>query len=230
MEDFRVLRVCGKFRLDRKIGSGSFGDVYSSYNIMNSERVAVKMEPSDVSPSRLHHEWLIYTNLQGLGGIPKPVSFGTESGHWAFVMELLGPSLEDLLRMCSHRCPHDDLESLFYVLIYFLCGSLPWQSLNTKTNKARFRRIMEKKISMSTAELCAGLPFEFTRFLGHLRQLADGDIPNYPYLQSLLNNVFIRSEFAHDSQYDWSSQVVTSIGTITAPNTGSTSRTLSQGW
>ena len=37
-------QVGGKFRLVRKIGSGSFGDIYLGVNITNGEEVAVKLE------------------------------------------------------------------------------------------------------------------------------------------------------------------------------------------
>ena len=36
--------VGGKYRLVRKIGSGSFGDIYLGINITNGEEVAVKLE------------------------------------------------------------------------------------------------------------------------------------------------------------------------------------------
>lgn len=35
--------VGGKYRLVRKIGSGSFGDIYLGINITNGEEVAVKV-------------------------------------------------------------------------------------------------------------------------------------------------------------------------------------------
>jgi len=49
----------------------------------------------------------------------------------------------------------DDLESLGYVLIYFLSGSLPWQqSFNIKNKFEKYNLVMEKKLSISLEMLC----------------------------------------------------------------------------
>ena len=37
------LRVGSKYRLGRKIGSGSFGDIYLGVNIQTEEEVAIKL-------------------------------------------------------------------------------------------------------------------------------------------------------------------------------------------
>ena len=41
--------VASKYRLVRKIGSGSFGDIYLGINISNGEEVAIKLESIKVS-------------------------------------------------------------------------------------------------------------------------------------------------------------------------------------
>ena len=56
----------------------------------------------------------------------------------------------------------DNLESLAYVLIYFLCGSLPWQHLSGPQS------ILKHKQQTKPGKLCCGLPAEFTTFLKYL--------------------------------------------------------------
>jgi hypothetical protein len=48
----------------------------------------------------------------------------------------------------------DDLESLGYLFIYFLKGSLPWQGLKATNKKAKYDRIMENKMCTTIEELC----------------------------------------------------------------------------
>ena len=54
----------------------------------------------------------------------------------------------------------DGLESLAYVLMYFLCSALPWQGLKAATKKQKYDQIMEKKLTMPTDLLCCGFPSE----------------------------------------------------------------------
>lgn len=55
-------------------------------------------------------------------------------------------------------CRRDDLESIGYILVYFLNGSLPWQGLYGNTKGEKYRVIMEKKRDTSIEVLCNGLP------------------------------------------------------------------------
>lgn len=52
----------------------------------------------------------------------------------------------------------DDLESMVYVLIYFLRGNLPWQNLKAANKKEKYERITEKKLATPMSVLCGGLP------------------------------------------------------------------------
>ncbi len=62
--------VGGRYRLVRKIGSGSFGDIYLGINITNGEEVAVKLESCKARHPQLLYESKLYKILQGGVGIP----------------------------------------------------------------------------------------------------------------------------------------------------------------
>jgi serine/threonine protein kinase len=97
------LRVGQKYRLGRKIGSGSFGDIYLGYNITTNEEVAIKLECVKTKHPQLHIESKIYRLMQGGVGIPQLKWCGSEGDYNVMVMELLGPSLEDLFNFCSRK-------------------------------------------------------------------------------------------------------------------------------
>jgi len=101
------LRVGGKYRLGRKIGSGSFGDIYIGTNIAShggqEEQVAIKLEYVRAKHPQLHIECRFYKVMQGGVGIPQVKWCGSEGDYNVLVMELLGPSLEDLFTFCSRK-------------------------------------------------------------------------------------------------------------------------------
>jgi hypothetical protein len=78
----------------------------------------------------------------------------------------------------------DDLESLTYVLVYFLHGSLPWQGLDFEG----YDLITKSKQQTSTHDLYYGLPLELHAFVDYSRLLPFDDKPNYDYLHSLFDN------------------------------------------
>ena len=93
-----TLVVEGKYRLDMKIGEGSFGKIFSGINKNTKEEVAVKIESSTTS-SPLRNEARIYSALRDMEGIPKLRAWGKE-GHFNYlVLDLLGLSLEDSLEI-----------------------------------------------------------------------------------------------------------------------------------
>ncbi|XP_076459397.1 casein kinase I-like isoform X1 [Babylonia areolata] len=288
------LRVGNKYRLGRKIGSGSFGDIYLGTDISNGEEVAIKLECVKTKHPQLHIESKIYRMMQGGVGIPSIKWCGAEGDYNVMVMELLGPSLEDLFNFCSrkfslktvllladqlisrieyihsknfiHRdvkpdnflmglgkkgnlvylidfglakkyrdarthqhIPYrenknltgtaryasinthlgieqsrrDDMESLGYVFMYFLRGSLPWQGLKAATKRQKYERISEKKMSTPIEELCKGFPSEFATYLNFCRSLRFDDKPDYSYLRQLFRNLFHRQGFTYDYVFDW---------------------------
>ncbi|KAG2061506.1 kinase-like protein, partial [Suillus hirtellus] len=82
---------------------------------------------------------------------------------------------------------HDDLESLSYMLIYFMCGTLPW--LTSSHEKLSSSDILERKVDTTIAVLCDGAPSEFANLLVYSRSLSFSEDPDYDYLHSLLHGL-----------------------------------------
>lgn len=97
----------------------------------------------------------------------------------------------------------DDMESLGYVLMYFVRGSLPWQGLKANTKKQKYERIMEKKMSTPIDVLCRGYAPEFKSYLEYCRALRFDDKPDYSYLKRLFKELFFRKGFCLDAMFDW---------------------------
>ena len=60
----------------------------------------------------------------------------------------------------TEQSRRDDLESVGYMLVYFLKGSLPWQGIKGAGNdkKLKYELILQKKSAVTFEALCDGLP------------------------------------------------------------------------
>ena len=90
-----------QFRVRRKIGAGSFGQIYSGENLRTHRRVAIKFEDRSTDVPQLLYESKLYAHLQGGTGIPKLHWWGHDDNRNIMVIDMLGKSLEDLFELCS---------------------------------------------------------------------------------------------------------------------------------
>ncbi|KAK4951682.1 Palmitoylated plasma membrane-bound casein kinase [Elasticomyces elasticus] len=91
------------YRVGKKIGEGSFGVIFEGMNLLNQQQVAIKFEPRKSDAPQLRDEYRTYKILVGCPGIPNVYYFGQEGLHNILVIDLLGPSLEDLFDHCNRR-------------------------------------------------------------------------------------------------------------------------------
>ncbi|KAM3127284.1 hypothetical protein pb186bvf_020613 [Paramecium bursaria] len=121
------------------------------------------------------------------------------------VKQLRGQPLVGTARftpICSHQGytqnRASDLESLGYLAIYFLNGTLPWMNVLGNTKEERFFFIGKKKqIVVGNRTLCNGLPREFQQYFDYIFGLQFQQQPNYEFLRKLLRKL------QTDEQLEW---------------------------
>ncbi|KAJ3426696.1 casein kinase 1-like protein [Anaeramoeba flamelloides] len=97
----------------------------------------------------------------------------------------------------------DDLESIGYLLVYFLKGRLPWQGFKVANNRERNQKISDKKVNTPLRVLCEGIPVEFIEYLDYCKNLNFDETPNYTYLKRKFRALFLKKGYVYDYKYDW---------------------------
>ena len=97
------VRVNNRFQMGRMIGSGSFGEIYLGKDITTGKEVAVKFEQLKVRRPQVIEEAKILQEFRGCQGFPKYLWYGREGVYHIMVIEMLGPSLEDLFVYCGRK-------------------------------------------------------------------------------------------------------------------------------
>ncbi|KAF8083552.1 hypothetical protein N665_0766s0012 [Sinapis alba] len=236
-------RVGNKFRLERKIRRHVWRVMASRRSTLAKRNGASWRSPCENTKTKLPqllYESKLYKVLQGGTGVPNVKWYSVEGDYNVLVIDLLGPSLEDLFNFCNqminriefvhqksflHRdikpdnflmglgrranqvyiidfpcrasivvciteqSRRDDLESLGFVLMYFLKGSVfslayPIK-LKAGNKKQKYERISEKKVATSIESSCQGYPSEFASYFHYCRSLRFDDKPDYAYLKRL---------------------------------------------
>ena len=94
----------------------------------------------------------------------------------------------------------DDLESVGYMLVYFLKGSLPWQGLKHRSDTDHVEQIGNVKMSTNLDKLCSDMPSEFKEYIKLCRSLKFDEEPNYDRLKKCFSDVIKKFD---DPEYMW---------------------------
>ena len=103
----------------------------------------------------------------------------------------------------SEQSRRDDLESLGYVIIYFLKGKLPWENLKPKENEERVIQIFNKKKNITCEKLCNKLPNIIYNYIKTTRLLRFKEKPNYKKIKDNFIKYLLENKMEFDFKYDW---------------------------
>ncbi|XP_022748875.1 casein kinase 1-like protein 4 [Durio zibethinus] len=201
--------VGGKYKLGRKIGGGYFSEIYHATHIDTSEIVAVKIENNKTRQLQLLYEAKLYKILQEGSGIPIIKWSGVDREDNLLVLDLLGPSLEDLLVYCSRKFTLKTVLMLAdQMVVTWLCTFIfskwkpSWQDFKAAIKKQKYDQTREK-LSTLIEDLCKPHPVEFTSYFHYCHSLTYDQRPDYGFLKRLFRNLFVREGYKFDFIYDW---------------------------
>ncbi|KAM9148342.1 tau-tubulin kinase 2 isoform 1-T3 [Pangshura tecta] len=92
---------------------------------------------------------------------------------------------------------HDDLWSLFYMLVEFMVGQLPWRKIKDKEQVGSIKERYDHKLMLKH------LPQEFNIFLDHISNLDYCTKPDYQLLMSVFDNSMKTSGVIESDPFDW---------------------------
>ncbi|NWV64302.1 TTBK2 kinase, partial [Malurus elegans] len=92
---------------------------------------------------------------------------------------------------------HDDLWSLFYMLVEFVVGQLPWRKIKDKEQVGSIKERYEHRLMLKH------LPQEFNIFLDHISNLDYFTKPDYQLLMSVFDNSMKTFGVVESDPFDW---------------------------
>ncbi|KAF7690548.1 hypothetical protein HF521_012352 [Silurus meridionalis] len=92
---------------------------------------------------------------------------------------------------------HDDLWSLFYMLVEFMVGQLPWRKVKDKEQVGNLKETYDHRLMLKH------LPAEFSVFLDHISGLDYYTKPDYQLLMCVLENSMKLYNVMENDPYDW---------------------------
>ena len=94
--------VAKNYQINKLLGKGAFGEIWKAMNLKSKQEYAIKFEDINSKHQQLYAECRIYLWFHSdstvlAQAIPQVVYYGIEGNKSIMIMDLLGPSLEDLM-------------------------------------------------------------------------------------------------------------------------------------
>ena len=120
---------------------------------------------------------------------PKNLGKFTGTSRYASVYAMAG----------NEQSRRDDIESIGYMIIYFMKKKLPWQGIRGNSYKECYHKLYLMKKHMELEILCRGLPKEVLEYMKYAKSLKFEQEPNYKYLKNLFHMILNKNQVNIDS-------------------------------
>ena len=97
----------------------------------------------------------------------------------------------------------DDLESLAYMILYFIMKKLPWQGVRANTQQNRYKKIYYMKKKLMENESFKELPLQIQNFYKSIKKLKFDEEPNYSQLREFFKDLLRSNSFVEDENFSW---------------------------
>ena len=97
----------------------------------------------------------------------------------------------------------DDLESLSYMILYFIMKKLPWQGVRANTQQNRYKKIYYMKKKLMENESFKELPLQIQNFYKNIKKLKFDEEPNYSQLREFFKDLLRANNFIEDENFSW---------------------------
>jgi len=125
-------------------------------------------------------------------------------------LSLIGTPIYASMNACQGRTQsrRDDLESIGYILIHLIKGTLPWSKIakpqNPDDRRAYIQKILDCKLATGIEDLCSGLPDQFVQYFDEVElNLGFEDTPDYEKLKGFFKEALTSSQLKDDGKFDW---------------------------
>ena len=97
----------------------------------------------------------------------------------------------------------DDLESLSYIILYFLTKKLPWQGIVAKSMAKRYKKIFYKKKELEKWEKFKEIPLQIQTFIKYCRSLKFTQDPDYKKMKYFFYDLMKEKEIESNLYFSW---------------------------
>jgi serine/threonine protein kinase len=130
---------------------------------------------------------------------PKCLGKFTGTSRYASVYAMAG----------NEQSRRDDIESIGYMIIFFMKKRLPWQGIKGRTYKECYHKLFLMKKYMKIEELCKGLPREIIEYMNIAKAMKFEQEPDYNYLKNLFKSILKKNNVILDKYiYSWCRQEI----------------------